>query len=196
MTQHIHVPGGYARAFMVKAGQRFAVVNTEGQQVVDLVAFNAANLEEFLSTSHTRVILGRLSLKKGDVMYTNYRQPILQMIEDDVECHDLLFAACDPMRYFLSWGIQGHRGCRTNFVEALQPWNIEYWRMPDPVNLFQNTPVGPDGTLGFEPSRAKKGDKVVIEAKIHALVALSCCPQDILPINGDAVTPVDVFIED
>lgn len=196
MPQTIHIPGGHGRAFFVEAGQRFTIVNTEGQQVVDLIAFNASNLEESVSTSHTLVMLGRLSLKKGDTLYSNFRQPILTLIEDDVETHDLLFAACDPMRYVLGWGIHGHRSCRTNFVEALAPWDIPYSRIPNPVNLFQNTPVLPDGTLGFEPSKAKPGDKVVFEAHIHTLVALSACPQDMVPINGPAVTPVDVTIHD
>lgn len=196
MAEHIHVPAGEGRAFFVKAGQRFTVVNTEGQQVVDLIAFNASDFDEHLSTAHTLVTLGRLNLKQGDVLYTNLRQPILKLIEDDVETHDLLFAACDPLRYALTWGIQNHRSCRTNFYEALAPWHIPYARIPNPVNLFQNTPVYADGTLGFEPSKAKPGDKVTFEATMHALIGVSSCPQDMVPINGEAVTPVDVTVHD
>jgi hypothetical protein len=196
MSQHIHVPGGYGRAFFVKAGQYFTITNTYGQQVVDLIAFNASNFNEFLSTSHTRVMLGRINVQKGDTFYTNYRQPILQLVEDDVGCHDLICAACDPMRYKLGWNLDHHRSCRMNFTEVLQPYAIEFWRIPDPVNLFQNTPILPDGTIGFEPSKAKKGDKLVLEAKLHALVAVSACPQDLIPINGEAVTDVDITVHD
>jgi uncharacterized protein YcgI (DUF1989 family) len=38
----------------MRKGERVTIAQTEGQQVGDFVAFNAADLTEFLSVSHTR----------------------------------------------------------------------------------------------------------------------------------------------
>ena len=183
MTDKISVPGGHARATRVSNGQLMEISNLHGRQVCDFVAFNADDLDEHLSTTHTRSMLGRLWPKAGDLLHTNARNPIFELVEDTVGCHDLLIAACDRQRYELDYDLEGHRNCRTNFAETLRPYGIDYLRVPDPINWFQNTPVGPDGTLGMEVSPAKPGDKVVLRALMDAVVAVSACPQDQNPIN-------------
>ena len=42
---------------------------------------------------------------------------------------------------------------------------------------------------------ASPGDYVVLRAEMDLVLAFSCCPQDILPINGVACTPVDAAFE-
>lgn len=190
LLQDILVPGGQARVVRVEAGQLLEVVNVQGQQVSDFIAFNAKDFNEHLSPTHTRSMLGRLTLRVGDFLQTNARNPIFEIIEDTVGCHDLLIAACDYHRYELDYGLKGHRNCRANFAEVLGPRGIDYLRVPDPINLFQNTPVSADGTLGMEESPAKPGDKVVLRAVIDAVVAVSACPQDQNPINNWQPTDV------
>lgn len=194
MERRVTIPAGHGYAFVVPAGKTFTVINTEGQQVVDLIAFNAANFEEYLSTSHTIAMNRSIQVTAGDTLYTNFRQPILEILEDDTKCNDLLLAACDPVRYSLA-GHDGHRSCRANLLEALARWEVPYSRIPNPVNLFQNTPVQADGRIAYNASPAKPGDRIVIRANMQALVGLSCCPFDLEPINGAAVTPVDVVIQ-
>ena len=46
-----------------------------------------------------------------------------------------------------------------------------------------NIPVGRGGKLTFEEPLTKPGDYVVLRAEMDCIVAMSCCPQDILPIN-------------
>lgn len=48
------IPAGHARMWRMRKGEQVTILQTEGQQVGDFVAFNAADLTEFLSTSHTR----------------------------------------------------------------------------------------------------------------------------------------------
>ncbi len=40
-------------AFRVNAGECFQIIDVKGQQVGDLVAFNASDPEEYFSPSHT-----------------------------------------------------------------------------------------------------------------------------------------------
>ena len=196
MSDDITVPGGHARAARAEAGQLVEIINVRGRQVCDFVAFNAEDLTEHLSPTHTRSMLGRLTLAVNDRLQTNARNPIFELGEDTVGRHDVLFAACDHRRYELDYGLRGHRNCRANFAEVLEPYGVGYLQVPDPINWFQNTPVAADGALGMEVSPAEAGDRVVLKALMDALVAASACPQDQNPINDWEVTDIRLVVKD
>ena len=64
--------------------------------------------------------------------------------------------------------------------------------VPSPLNLFMNIPWNVDGTLGFAaPPRPVPGGYVRLRAEMDLVIAFSACPQDILPINGNAGKPVE-----
>lgn len=193
----ILIPGGEGRAFEVKSGQSIVVTDVEGKQVADLIAFNRHDLHEYLSTAHTRTMNGKVSLHKGDRIFSNYRKALLEIVEDTVGVHDTLFPCCDPKRYALDFGAEGHANCRENFVQAFAEYGIDYWRVPDPVNLFQNTPLNPDGTFGeaFEP-KSQAGDHVVLKALTDVVVGISACPMDLTPLNGWHITDISVTVTD
>jgi uncharacterized protein len=178
------IPAGHARMWRMRAGERATITQTEGHQVGDLVAFNASDLTEFLSPSHTRRCLGSIRLTRGASLFTNHREPIFDLVEDTVGVHDFLAAACDPYRYRRDFGVEDHRSCRMNFVEALAPLDIPAWRVPDPVNLFQSSPVLPDGRYLSAPSPARAGDHVTLLARMDLVAACSACPQDLAPTNA------------
>lgn len=191
-TREIVIPARHARAWPMRAGERVTIAQTEGHQVGDFIAFNAADLTEFLSTSHTRRSINRYLIGKGHTLYTNHREPIVEIVEDTVGVHDILAAACDPYRYRRDFGVENHRSCRMNFVEALAEHDIPDWRVPDPVNLFQNSPVMPDGTYLSAASPAKTGDYVTLLAHMDLIAACSACPQDLAPTN--AGRPTDLVV--
>jgi uncharacterized protein len=196
MRNEILVPGGQGWATRVETSQVVEIINVQGKQVCDLIAFNVEDFAEHLSPSHTRSILGRVTLGLGDCLYTNTRAAIFEIEEDMVGSHDTLIAACDYRRYERDYGLPGHRNCRANFAEALEPYGIGYLQVPDPINLFQNTPVGADGSLGMEVSAAKAGDKVVLRASMDTIIAVSACPQDQNPINNWEVTDIRLLVRD
>jgi uncharacterized protein YcgI (DUF1989 family) len=189
----IHVPAGTARAVTLREGQTLRIVNVEGKQVADFLAFNAADLTEALSTVHTLVSLGRLFPTIGDRLRTNRRRPMLEFTRDDTGRHDLLIAACDPWRYEYDFGVTGHRNCSDNFLEALRPWRIERHQLPHPVNLFQNMRY-PDGRVEFGESLARAGDAVELRALMDVVAAVSACPMDLNPISGYRVTDIALEI--
>jgi hypothetical protein len=82
-----------------------------------------------------------------------------------------------------------------NFVEALAPLGIPDWRVPDPVNLFQDSPVLPDGQFLSRPSPAGPGDYVTLLARMDLVAAVSACPQDLAPTNAGRVTDLRVRLE-
>lgn len=66
---------------------------------------------------------------------------------------------------------------------------------PSPWNLFMNIPVQPDGSVSFAAPVSKAGDYILLQAEMDCLVAFSACPQDIIPINGEACTPTEAHFE-
>ncbi len=62
--------------------------------------------------------------------------------------------------------------------------------VPQPLNLWMNIPVHPDGRIEWGAPLSKPGDYVVLRAEMDVVIALSACPQDILPINAGKTVEV------
>jgi uncharacterized protein len=185
------VPAGHGRAFRVPKGALLEIVDVEGQQVADFISVNELDRTEWLSATHTRSQTLRLNLEVGDRLQTNWRRDMYEVVSDDVGIHDLITSMCDSRRYKIDYGLDSHRSCRSNFLEALQPWNYEEWQIPDVINIFQNAPIHADRTFGNEIPTSKPGDKFVMRALIDGVVAaISACPQDLNPCNGFHPSPI------
>lgn len=185
-SQLVVIPARHAKAAFVNKGRRIKVINTHGTQVVDCWALNADNLGEFMSLEHCRVSIERVCPRKGDVMVTNRRRPILKIMEDSAQgTHDTLLAACDRYRYELLGCKEYHRNCTDNFWEAMVEVGLKPIELPSPFNLWQNTPVEPDGVIKPNPPVSKKGDYIVMRAEMDLVICLSACPQDVTSICGN-----------
>lgn len=193
--QTLRIPAREARAVEAAAGSEISIVCPQGEQVADLIGFSLHNPAEYLSVSHTRNMLWRLYLRPGDLLVSNRREPLLEVLHDDVGTHDLLCVACDDQRYMLDYGVFGHANCVANFHSVLQERGWPAGWVPDPINVFQNAPVGADGTLTILPSVAKPGDRIVLRATRDLLLVVSACPQDLAPTNGYVPKPIDLVVE-
>ncbi len=192
----IEIPARKGKAATVKKGQQIKLINTHGTQVVDTWAFNAADVSEFLSFPHTHTQTEHLIPRVGDVMVTNRRRPILTIVEDTSPgIHDTQCAACDRYRYALL-GVEGfHDSCSDNLFASLSELGLTPSHTPQPLNAFMNIPISEDNSIAFEPTVSKAGDYLLFRAEMDLVVAFSCCPQDIVPINGPDCTPVDAHFE-
>jgi uncharacterized protein YcgI (DUF1989 family) len=107
------------------------------------------------------------------------------MTEDtSLGAHDTLMAACDSERYILLGVTEYHDNCTDNLIAGMRQLGINVTEVPSPVNLWMNIPVGADGATSWGEPLSKPGDYVVLRAAMDCIVAMSACPQDILPING------------
>jgi uncharacterized protein YcgI (DUF1989 family) len=186
------LPARRGRAVRLKSGQAIQIINTHGSQVVDTWAFNADDLGEYLSNEHMRPTLGSIFPKVGQPLITNRRRPIL-MLEADTSpgIHDTLVAACDTYRYGLLGCTDYHDNCDDNLHAALGLIGVRVDTTPSPLNLWMNIPVAPDGSTSWGEPVSKPGDHVILRAVLDCIVAMSACPQDILPINGAACRPTE-----
>lgn len=119
------IPARKAVAIPLRSGQILTVTNTYGKQVVDFWAFDPADTNGYLSMIHTRTILGKLSLSKGDKLYSTRRQPLLTLTEDTTPgIHDMLWAACDVERYRMM-GYDGYHDNCTDNLHKVSSYFIE-----------------------------------------------------------------------
>jgi uncharacterized protein len=194
VSKEVLLQGGFGTALVAKAGQLVEIEDVEGQQVADFVAFAERNRTEWLSTTHTRSALLRLTAVVGDQLESNWRHPMFEILRDDVGRNDIITGMCDDRRYQIDYGVTGHRSCRTNFTEALAPWGIAEWQVPDPVNFFQNAPIHPDRSFGNEIPTGRPGDKLLLRTLLDSIVAVSACPQDLNPCNGFRPSPLRIRV--
>src|SRR3954468_13648810 len=192
----ISIPARSGKALQLRVGQSVKIINTRGQQVVDTRAFNAADLGEFMSMEHARVAMGHIIPKVGDRLVTNRRRAILQIVEDTSGgIHDTLIAACDRWRYEQLGCDSYHDNCTDNLAIALRELGLVAPETPSPLNLFMNIPVRDDGQIEFLSPVSTPGSYVALRAEIDCIVAFSTCPQDMIPINGAAMTPTEAHFE-
>ena len=188
------VPARRGRAVRLRHGQSIRIVNTHGHQVCDTWAFSAEDPHEFLSLEHTRPTLGKIFPTKGDYLYSNRRRPMLYFVEDTSPgIHDTIIAACDDYRYGLLGCKDYHDNCTDNLIAAMRAIHAPLPEVPQPLNLWMNIPVKPDGRIEWGEPLSKPGDYVTLRAEMDVVVAMSACPQDILPINSGK--PVEVHYE-
>ena len=191
----IVVPARSGRGVRLPTGWRLRVADIEGQQVGDLFAYNADDVDEHTSAEHTRVGISRLFPRVGEPFLSNRRRPILTLVADESPgVHDMLLAACDPARY-ASLGVSGwHASCAENLRSVMAGLGHPEVAIPQPINLFMDIPIEADGTLGWRPAPTRPGDSVTLRAEMDVLVVLSACPQDLNPINGPGPSSLSMEI--
>jgi hypothetical protein len=194
LLREVIVPAARGGAIEVSAGEHLSIIDLEGSQVADFVAIQRDDPRKVLSPHQTRSTLRRWTLKVGDRLVNNNREPVFEIVRDDVGVHDLFFCACSPALYAQRFGLTDHRSCRMNLLEALAPYGIEEWQLPDPINVFMRTPPRPDGEFDFNPAPSKPGDRMVLRCLTDVVAAVSSCPMDLSPINGGRVTSLKLVV--
>lgn len=196
MSELVVIPARQGGATRMKAGEAIRIVNSEGGQVSDFWAFREGDPGEHMSMPHSVVTLGRIKPAPGDVLVSNLRRPLMELLSDTSPgVHCMLFAACDVARYELL-GFKGrHDNCADNLRRAAEPFGIPLPYIPTPLNLFMNTKFHDHRVMTVEPPPAQPGDAVTFRALADCVVVLSSCPQDLVPVNGHGCTPKPVGYE-
>src|SRR5436309_7897253 len=81
-------------AFELNKGQSLRVIDLEGEQVADLVAFNRADHAEWLSSGRSIDYANSIYLTTGNILYSNRSRPMFTITADDVGRHDFLLTPC------------------------------------------------------------------------------------------------------
>lgn len=188
-----HIAPRTGTAFEVRCGESLEIIDPEGGQVSDLVAYTAADRTEYLSNGRTFDYEETINLTVGNRLWSNRSQRMFEIVADDVGRHDFLLTPCDraTFRHFYPDKPE-HRGCFGNLAEALAPFGIEEDRIPVAFNCFMNVPVGSDGRLAVLPPISKPGDSLVLLAAMDLIVGLTACSA--YASNGGTFKPIEYVV--
>ncbi|GGB32032.1 hypothetical protein GCM10011380_21820 [Sphingomonas metalli] len=189
------IPERSGTAFRLAAGERLVVIDPRGEQVADLLAFNADDTDEVISSGRTLDYAEKIWLTTGDLLYSNRSNVLLEIEEDTVGRHDFLLTPCsyDTFHHFYP-GLEPHRGCFGNLVAALAPYGIVADRIPVAFNCFMNVPIDAEtGRLRVLPPISRAGDHIAFRARRDLIVGLTACSAP--DSNGGSFKPIHYRIE-
>ena len=181
---------------VVRATETLRIVDLEGNQAVDFLCYNAADLDERYSAAETIVGQGNIFLTTGTVLRSNEGNPLMTIVDDTCGRHDTIGGACSCESNTVRYGhhTKHQHACVENFLLALAPYGRGKRDMTSNINWFMNVPVLGDGTLGIVDGISAPGKYLDLQAEIDVLVAISNCPQINNPCNGFNPTPIRVTV--
>ncbi len=198
------VPKASALAYPVKEGQWIQIIDVQGKQCSDFVAFDAESLKTptpigplGLDAAATRTVMGHSMPLPGlhSRFYDQNMQAMLEVVQDTVGRHDSFLLACTP-KYYEDQGYFGHVSCTDNFNKALAEHGVAPRAGWPAINFFFNTSVADCGAVEAAEPWSRPGDYVLLRANRDLLCASSACPDDIDPANGWKPTDIHVRIYD
>ena len=164
-------------ALELSRGQRLRVIDPEGEQVADLLAYNREDVGEVLSSGRSLDYASCIYLTTGHSLYSNRSNVMLQIFEDTVGRHDFLLTPCSAEMFRILYGDENpHRGCFGNLAAALAPHGVTPDAIPTAFNIFMNVPVdATTGRLRVDPPLSRAGDHIVFEAAMDLIIGLTAC---------------------
>ena len=187
-----------ALAYEVRAGEYIQVIDVEGKQCSDFLAFHSGRLEDGvergLDATVTRSITGTAYPAPGlfGKFYDADMNPLVEVVRDTVGRHDTFQLACYA-KYYEDMGYPGHVNCTDNFNGVLDPFGVERREGWPALNFFFNTAYA-DRLLATDEPWSRPGDYVLLRALDDLVCASSACPDDIDPANGWQITDVHVRV--
>ena len=182
-------------AFRLFAGQTLVVIDPRGRQVADLLAFNADDLDEVISSGRTLDYAETIYLTTGHQLYSNRSRVMLDITADTVGRHDFLLTPCsvDTFHHFYP-DLPPHRGCFGNLAAALEPYGVIPDRIPTAFNCFMNVPVDAvTGKLNVLPPISKAGDHIGFRAAMDLVIGLTACSAP--ASNGGTFKPIQYRVD-
>jgi aminomethyltransferase len=188
-----------ALSYEVKEGEYIQIIDVQGKQCSDFLAFGAQRLqdgiERGLDATVTRTLMGNAYPQPGlyGKFYDLDMRPLVEVIRDTVGRHDTFALACQA-KYYEDLGYPGHINCTDNFNGALAPFTVAPRKGWEALNFFYNTAFDCNMQLVSDEPWSRPGDYVMLRAMTDLVCASSACPDDIDPSNAWEVTDVHVRV--
>ena len=193
MTQVIEKQSG--SAFKMKKGEKLKVIDPQGEQVSDMVLFNAADKREKISSGKTLDFEENILITKGDFLWSNRSNKMMEILEDTNGRNDFLLAPCSPETFQIMYkNDKYHPSCFENLYTNLAKFDIEPDDIPTAFNIFMNVQFDLNGKISVDPPLSKAGDYVLMEAKMDLIVGLTACSAE--DSNGGSFKPIHYEILD
>ena len=181
-------------AVELSQGDVLKVVDPEGGQVSDLVAYSREDIREVISNGRTFDYEETVKLTTGSRLWSNRSNVMLTILDDSVGTHDFLLTPCSIATFEHFYPDKPvHRGCFGNLAEVLEPYGVCEDDIPTAFNVFMNVPLADDGSLRVDPPVSKPGDHIRLRAEMDLVVGLTACSA--YASNGGSFKPIDYSVE-
>ncbi|MGI9556935.1 MAG: DUF1989 domain-containing protein [Solirubrobacterales bacterium] len=179
---------------VVAAGNALRIVDIEGKQGVDFLAYDASDYTDRYAAADTMKINGGIYLTTGNTLYSINCNPLMTIIDDTCGQHDTIAGCCSDAINRTRYDAPGQQNCRQNFLDEFAKWGMDERDMVANLNFFCNVPVGPDGAMDFQDPTSVPGDYIDLRADRDVLAVISNCPQINNPAAGFNPSPLQVTI--
>ena len=194
MKSTTEIPPRSGTAFALSKGDTLTVIDPQGCQVADLLAYSASDVREVISNGRTFDYEETIMLTTGNRLWSNRSNEMLTIVADDVGRHDFLLTPCSEATFRHFYPTKPvHRGCFGNLAEALGPFGIESDAIPTAFNLFMNVPVGDTGRIQVDPPVSQAGDSIALRAEMDLVIGLTACSA--YASNGGSFKPIHYRID-
>lgn len=182
----------------IKRGQVLTIVDLDGNQAIDFLAYDAVDTTLAYSAQATLQEQSSIFLTTGSVLRDNESNPLMEIIADDCGSHDTLGGACSKESNTLRYGFHTYaqHACVENFLAEGSVHGLDKRHLVSNINWFMNVPVDPDGALGIVDGISAPGLAVSVRAIKDTFVLVSNCPQINNPCNGFEPTRAEMIISD
>jgi uncharacterized protein YcgI (DUF1989 family)/catechol 2,3-dioxygenase-like lactoylglutathione lyase family enzyme len=182
-------------AFVLRAGELLHVIDPEGEQVSDLLAYDAADPDHQLSAGRTIDYANRIYPRVGDTLYSNRSEPMLVIEADTAGRHDFLLTPCSQEMFAKLYGIhQARPSCFGNLAKNLAAFGIGPDQIPTTLNLFMNVvPDADTGELTIGTPHSGPGDSISLRAQRDLIIGLTACSAE--NSNNGTFKPIDFRID-
>src|SRR5882672_6299417 len=186
---------GTGKALELLRGQVLRVEQIEGGQCVDFNCFNLHDYKEYMHTGRTRTLYG-MHPGKGHFMWSAppRERPMMYLLEDTVQCNDVLFPRCSAYLYESAYGLPVHTNCHDIQAEAQREYGLTPDDVHDSFNLFMRTGMGADGRGFITRQTSKPGDYVELLALIDVLAVPNVCGADLMRTSNFSIKPVRLSV--
>ena len=178
----------------LERGQVLRVIDPDGEQVSDVVAFSSDDPSERLSSGRSIDYNNTIYLTTGHVLYSNRSNQMFTILEDTVGKHDFLLTPCSPETFEILYeDHQGyHPSCFENLATNLKRFGIAEDDIPTTFNAFMNVDVLPSGELEIRPPLSRAGDFVDLRAEMDLIIGVTACSAEMS--NNYSFKPIDLQI--
>ena len=195
MIQKITIDPQSGKAFTLKKGAVLTVIDPKGQQVSDMVLFNAHDSHEKISSGKTLDFEESILITKGNFLWSNRSQKMMEILEDTNGRNDFLLAPCSPETFQIMYNNhEEHPSCLNNLQTNLAPFGIHPDEVPTAFNIFMNVQFDPKGKISVLPPTSKSGDYVQFKAEMDLIVCLTACSAE--DSNGGTFKPIEYHISE
>jgi urea carboxylase-associated protein 1 len=193
VLEDIVVPAGQPWGRRLSKGQQVRIIDLHGQQAVDFLCYDAADLKDRYNAANTMKMEGNIFIKKGSVLWSDRGRQLMRVVEDTCGFHDTIGGCCSSEMNCVRYDKPGPGNCRDTFELALKQFGMTRDDIAANVNWFMYVPVGADGEMAIKEGPSKAGDFVDLLAERDVICVASNCTQVYNPANGFNPTPVRII---